>query len=202
MSREAVVDYVRETGHSRFPFSPGGDLDEVTGVVFAKELLDALLRNPDAPIVWDTLQHEILTVPDTLSLPKLLQTFQESHRHLALVVDEYGTVQGIATLEDVLEEIVGDIRDESDTLADDIRERVDGSMIVRGSVDLRQLSSRLGVVWHPEEDVSSVGGLLTEKLERIPVPGDSIAWNGYELKVISADRHKTRWLSVRKVDDA
>jgi CBS domain containing-hemolysin-like protein len=201
MSREEVIDCVRETGHSRFPYSPSGDLADVTGVVFAKELLDSLLRDPGPEIDWDGIRHDILTVPDTLSLPKLLRTYQETYRHLALVVDEYGSVAGICTLEDVLEEIVGDIRDESDTPSDDIRERRDGAIIVRASVDLRQLSERLGVVWQPEADISSIGGLVTEKLERIPAVGDSISWNGYRLEVISADRRRVRWVAVSKAEE-
>ncbi|MEM7196689.1 MAG: transporter associated domain-containing protein, partial [Pseudomonadota bacterium] len=77
-------------------------------------------------------------------------------------------------------------------------ENPDGSLTVKGSVDLRQLSAKLGVVWHPESDATSVGGLVSEKLERIPKAGDSIKWNGYQLEVVSADRRRARWLQVRK----
>jgi CBS domain containing-hemolysin-like protein len=160
--------------------------------------LDWFLQNPQEQIDWDTLQHEILVVPENITLPTLLATFQESHRHLALVVDEYGSVEGIAALEDVLEEVVGDIRDESDLPADDIRERSDGTLIVRAEVDLRQLSSRLGIVWQPSIDATSVGGLVTEELERIPSLGDSISWNGFRIRVIRADRRRARWLSVEE----
>jgi CBS domain containing-hemolysin-like protein len=93
---------------------------------------------------------------------------------------------------------VGDIRDESDLPADDIRERSDGTLIVRAEVDLRQLSSRLGIVWQPSSDVTSVGGLVSEELERIPSVGDSIFWNGFRIRVIRADRRRARWLSVTK----
>lgn len=196
MSRPEIIEYVRDCGHSRFPYSPTGEIDNVTGVVFTKELLDWFLHHPQEQIDWEALQHEILVVPENISLPKLLTTFQESHRHLALVVDEYGSVEGIAALEDVLEEVVGDIRDESDVPADDIRERPDGALIVRASVDLRQLSSRLGIVWQPSIDATSVGGLVTEELERIPLVGDSISWNGFRIRVIRADRRRARWLSV------
>lgn len=198
MSRDDALDYVRQRGHSRFPFTPTGELDDATGVVLTKELLDWLLEHDESKIDWDELQHEILVVPDTVSLPQLLRTFQESHRHLALVVDEYGSVEGVATLEDVIEEVVGDIRDESDSPADDIRERPDGVLLVRGTVDLRQLSARLGIAWEPEIDVASVGGLASETLERIPAVGDVISWNGYQIEVIRADRRRARWLSVRK----
>ena len=198
MPRQDVVDYVRNSGHSRFPFSANGDLDDAKHVVLAKQLFDWLLQHPGDSIDWKALTHEILVVPESLSLPKLLHTYQESHRHLALVVDEYGDVQGIATLEDVLEEVVGDIRDESDSPADDVRQRADGSLLVKGTVDLRQLCATLGVVWQPQQEVASIGGLVTETLERIPVPGDSISWNGYRIEVLRADRTKARWLRVVK----
>ena len=198
MSRSEVIDYVRKSGHSRFPFSSDGNLDEAKHVVLAKQLFDWLLENPRKDIDWASLAHEILVVPESLTLPKLLHTFQESHRHLSLVVDEYGGVQGIVTLEDVLEEVVGDIRDESDSPADEIRKRADGSVVVKGSVDLRQLSSILEVPWQPAEDVASVGGLVTETLERMPKVGDSIEWNGFRIEVLRADRTKARWLRVVK----
>ena len=196
LTRQEAIEVVRATGHSRFPYSPSGDIDDVSGIVFAKELLDWLLEHPDGDIDWPALVRDALIVPGNILLPKLMRTFQDSHRHLALVVDEYGSVLGIATLEDVIEEIVGDIRDESDQPADDIRERRDGALIVRGSVDLRQLSARLGIDWQPEVDVTSIGGLVSETLERIPRTGDSIRWGDYRITVIRADRRRARWLSV------
>ena len=133
-----------------------------------------------------------------LEIARYLLAEMESLGFDDVSVDEYGSVEGIATLEDVLEEVVGDIRDESDLPADDMRSRADGSLIVRGSVDLRQLSARLGIVWQPEAKVASVGGLIAENLERIPIVGDSISWNGYRISVIRADRTRARWVKVEK----
>lgn len=199
MRRDAVIRLVRETGHSRFPFTPSDDLDDVSGVVLVKTLLDWLLQNPDDPIDWAAISRDTLIVPDTAPLPKMLRTFQESRRHLAIVVDEYGSVQGIATLEDLLEEIVGDIRDESDQPADDIRSQTDGSLLVRASVDLRQLSAKLAVPWEPETEAITIGGLVTEILERIPVAGDTIEWNGYRIEVLQADRRHARLVAIKKM---
>jgi len=198
MDREATLSLLRKSGHSRFPFSTTGNLDDIKGVVLAKELLEWLLVNDDKKIDWESLTHEALIVPDSVSLPQLLRTYQESHRHLAIVVDEYGTVEGLATLEDVIEEVVGDIRDESDSPKDDIRTRADGTLLVRATVDLRQISSKLNIAWQPESEVSTIGGLVTETLERIPGVGDSIAWKDYRIEVIRADRRRARWLSIRK----
>lgn len=198
MERDSVIRFLHETGHSRYPLTTGEDLDDVSGVVFAKELFYWLLQNDAERIDWDSLRHEALVVPHSSRLPQLLRTYQESHRHLAIVVDEYGGVEGIVTLEDVLEEIVGDILDESDDPLDEFSEQADGVLVVNASVDLRKLSARLGLDWDPVLEVSTVGGLVTEVLERIPSVGDSIIWQGYRITVLKADRRRTRTLSVQK----
>ena len=196
MSREDVLARLRDTGHSRFPYSPTGDLDDVTGIVFAKELLHWLLESDAGEIAWDDIQQEPIVVPESTELPRLLRTFQDTRRHMAIVVDEYGGVEGIVTLEDVLEEIVGEIDDESDRPRKDILRRDDGSLIVKGTADLRKISSALGIAWEPEEDVTTVGGLVAENLERIPVAGDSITWHEYTITVLRADRQRARVLRI------
>jgi CBS domain containing-hemolysin-like protein len=198
MDRHEAIKLVRESGHSRFPFSPTAHLSDVSGVVLAKDLLYWLLEHDDDQIDWEAIRKDALVVPDSVPLPQLLHTYQESQRHLAIVVDEYGSVEGVATMEDVLEEIVGDIRDESDLPVDDFREQADGTLLVRGRVDLRKLSDELGTTWDPNTDVSTIGGLVTETLERIPVVGDSIDWNGRQVEVLRANRRRARLLRVSK----
>ena len=198
MDRYEAIELIRKSGHSRFPFSPTAHLSDVSGVVLAKDLLYWLLEHDDDQIDWEAIRKDALVVPDSVPLPQLLHTYQDSHRHLAIVVDEYGTVEGVATLEDVLEEIVGDIRDESDLPADDFREQADGTLLVRGRVDLRKLSEQLGTRWNPNIDVSTIGGLVTETLERIPVVGDTIDWNGHQVEVLRVDRRRAKLLRVSK----
>ncbi len=198
MSRDKALSVVRATGHSRFPYSPTGEIDDITGVLLVKELLHWKLTNDSETVDWESLRQDALVVPESLPLPRLLRMFQESHRHMAIVVDEYGSVKGIATLEDVLEEIVGDIFDESDRPSKDIVRRKDGAMYVKANVDLRKLSAALGVAWEPESEVTTVGGLVTERLERIPSVGDSVEWNGYWITVLRADRQRATMVSVRE----
>ncbi|MBT8131842.1 MAG: hemolysin family protein [Gammaproteobacteria bacterium] len=198
MSRAHAAEVVRRTGHSRFPLSPTDDIKDSNAMVLAKELLDWLLTNQDDEIDWDAIRRDILIVPETTALLRLLRNFQEAYRHLAVVVNEYGDVVGIATMEDVIEEIVGDIRDESDAPAEEFTERDDGALLVLATVDLRRLSARLGVPWQPDVGVSTIGGLVTEVLERIPRPGDSIAWNNYRIEVVRADRRRVRLLAIHK----
>ena len=202
LDRETVLKVMQDSGHSRFPVTTGNELDQVTGIVLAKELLQWLLRNPDRDIDWDRLQHAPLIVPDHTPLQQLLRTFQEARRHLAIVVDEHGTVLGVVTLEDVLEEVVGEIIDESDTQQLDIRKRPDGTLMVAATVDLRRLAAHLEVPWDPDSEAATIGGLVTETLERIPVPGDSVSWNGYCIRVEQADRRRVRQVSVQPDRDA
>ena len=198
MNRSEAVELIRESGHSRFPFTPTEHLSDVSGVVLAKDLLYWLLQHDDAEIDWEAISKDALVVPESVPLPQLLHTYQDSHRHLAVVVDEYGTVEGVATLEDVLEEIVGDIRDESDLPADDIRVLSDGTLLVRGRVDLRKLCDKLDITWEPNSEVSTIGGLVTETLERIPVAGDTISWSGYRIEVLRADERHAKLLRIHK----
>jgi len=145
MRRDEVVNIVRNSGHSRFPYSPTSNLGDVAGVVLAKDLLYWLLQHDTPEIDWDSVRKEVLVIPESAPLPQLLRTYQDSQRHLAIVVDEYGSVEGIVTLEDVLEEIVGEIDDESDLPAVDIRETSDGALLVNARVDLRKLSDKLAI---------------------------------------------------------
>jgi CBS domain containing-hemolysin-like protein len=197
MDRDAIVRHVRETGHSRFPFTATGDLNDTTGVILAKDLLAWIIEHDDGNIDWDALVLEPLIVPESVTLMQLLKTFQDSRRHLALVVDEYGTVEGIVTLEDVIEEIIGDVRDESDVQVEEMTESGDGSLIVSADVDLRRLCGRLGVIWEPTGQASTIGGLVTEQLDRIPIVGDRLEWNGFVIEVTQADRRRPRTLVVR-----
>ncbi|MDH3417796.1 MAG: hemolysin family protein [Gammaproteobacteria bacterium] len=198
MSRREAMEFVQQTGHSRFPFSPTRDLKDVSGVVLAKDLLYWLLHHDTDDIDWGSLTKEALIVPPSVPLIQLLRMYQDKRRHLAIIIDEYGTVEGIATLEDVLEEIVGDIFDESDLPMREFHELADGSFIVRATVDLRKLSAKLAVSWDPAIAASTIGGFVTEKLERIPRAGDAISWKGYLIEVLRADKRRAKLLHIRK----
>ena len=201
MGRDDAMRMVIETGHSRFPFSPTHDVNDVTGVVLTKTLLVWLLQHEGEEVDWDAIYRKSLIVPDTVLLPQQLRTFQESQRHLAIVVDEYGGIDGIVTLEDVLEEVVGDIRDESDAPEIAFHDRADDTVVVRAEVDLRKLSAKLGIPWQHDVGVSTIGGLVTETLECIPAVGDAISWNGYRIVVVKASARHPEILSISKESD-
>jgi CBS domain containing-hemolysin-like protein len=176
---------MRQSGHSRFPFSPTGRADDISGVVLAKELLFAMYDHPEL-IPWQDVVRETLFVPETIQLNVLLQSFRNARKHIAVAVDEYGGTQGIVTLEDVLEELVGDIIDESDRLVQEISLQPDGSYQALATVEMRRLVSELGIQGDIDEDVVTLTGLLAGKLERVPVSGDVVEWNGYQFEVLSA----------------
>ena len=199
-SRGEVIDTIRRSGHSRFPFSPTDDLDDLSGIVLAKELLQAL--NADhQDIPWHDLVKVPLIIPPSRRLDSLLQAFRAVRRHMAIVVDEYGGTEGIVTLEDVLEELVGDIIDESDRPIEEITQLADGSLQVTGAVEMRKLSGRLGVVWDQDYGVNTLGGLLTTLLDRVPREGDSVVWERYQLEVLQASDTRAEVVLIRKADD-
>jgi len=197
-TRQQIMKTLSQSGHSRFPFSTTDDLDQVSGVVLAKELLLRLQESADETIDWSRLVHAPLVVPETAPLDSLLRTFKQARRHIAIVVDEYGDVQGIVTFEDVLEEIVGDIFDESDRPTEDLWPQDDGSSHALGTIELRKLCRVLGIQLPPDTEVSRLGGLVTELLGRIPVTGDTVEWNDCRLEVLSASQWSAELVSIKK----
>jgi CBS domain containing-hemolysin-like protein len=198
---EQVLKTIRDSGYSRFPYSSSGDLDEIVGVVYAKEVLSQLVDSESATIKWRTLVHDAIVVPETVALDSMLRTFREKRRHMAVIVDEYGDIQGVVTLEDVLEEVVGDIFDESDLPREDLWQRPDGTISAFGTAELHRICRILGVHVQRDVEYSTVGGLLSESLGRIPREGDTIDWQGHRLTVLSAGRRGVDLVSVVPLEE-
>jgi CBS domain containing-hemolysin-like protein len=196
-STEQVLDAVRKSEHTRLPVYDGTP-DNVVGVIFAKDLVALAAGLADPAARWQDLMRPATFVPETKTLDSLLRDFQRGPSHLAVVVDEFGGTAGIITLEDVLEEIVGEIRDEHDAgEAPAIREE-NGKYWVDGRVTLDDLSAALGSpVTHP--DVSTVSGLIYSTLGRVPRPGDELKLDGFRIVVERVDRRRvTRVLFERQ----
>jgi len=191
-----VMRTIGQSGYSRFPYSPSGDLDQVVGVVFAKEILSQLVDARSDTINWQSLVHESIVVPETVALDSLLRTFRQRRRHMALVVDEYGDFQGIVTLEDVIEEVVGDIFDESDLPHEDIWQHPNGTVRAFGSAELHRVCRVLNVEMPEDIEIATLGGLLSESLGRIPTQGDTLDWRGYRLTVMSAGKRGAELISI------
>lgn len=197
-NRQQVLNTLKRSPYSRFPFSTTDKLDNVSGVVMAKELLFQLQEKCDEAIDWSCLVYEPIVVPESANLESMLRTFKETRRHLAIVVDEYGDIQGIVTLEDILEELVGDIVDESDRPIEDLWSQGDGSLHALGTIELRKLCRRLEIKLPPATEASRLGGLVMELLGRVPVKGDTVDWNDHRLEVLSASQWSAELVSIRK----
>lgn len=191
---EENLELIRRTGHSRFLFTADSDLDKVEGVILVKALLFQLRQTPDHAD-YKSLLAPLVVVPATMPLERVLRTFQEERRHLAIVVDEYGGTQGIITLEDVLEEIVGEIEDESDRIDPAIIRRPDESLVCRGWAETRKVFELLGI----DEDVEmvSIGGFVAELVGRVPQTGDTVTWNGYQFTVLRATARRAERIEIR-----
>ncbi len=190
------LQVIRDSGHSRFPFTPTGELDDVDGVVLAKDLLFI----DEGDVQWEELKHPLLVVPEGKPLDQALRTFQEERKHLAVVVDEYGGTQGVVTLEDVLEEIVGEIEDETDPVEKMIVKRQDGVLVCRGRAEMRKLFRVLGI--DERVDVVTVAGFVAEQLRRVPVVGDSAEWKNLRFRVTKATRRRAERIEVQQVTEA
>ena len=194
---EQNLAVIRKTGHSRFPYTPDGNLDSAKGVVLVKELMFRL-RDTETVNLGEIVRPMIV-IPSTTPLEGLLRTFQEERRHLAVVVDEYGGTQGLVTLEDVLEEIVGEIEDESDRVDPSIVRRGKDVIICRGLAETRKVFELLGI----EESTESVtmAGFVAELVGRVPQAGDSVEQGGFRYSVIRASARRAERIEVRKLGE-
>jgi CBS domain containing-hemolysin-like protein len=197
-SRAEIIAAMQESGYSRFPFTPTRELDDASGIVLARELLFYMQRHPEGPIDWGSLLREPLVVPATKPANMLLRTFREAASHMAFVVDEYGGLGGVVTLEDVLEEVVGDIVDESDAPEPDVWRQSDGSLHVLAGVDLRRVCALLAIEWVPDFEVASVGGFVADNLGRVPAKGDRVVWRDFDFEVLAASPTRAELIAIRR----
>ncbi|HEV8265963.1 MAG TPA: hemolysin family protein [Gemmatimonadales bacterium] len=195
-STEEVLDAFRQSEHARLPVFDGTP-DNIVGVVFAKDLVSVAMGLAEAGTAWHAVMRPAAFVPETKTLDSQLRDFQGAPAHLAIVVDEFGGTAGLITREDILEEIVGEIRDEHDVDAAPSIRREGKRFWVDGRVSLDELSEALGGTFtHP--DVSTVGGLIYSVLGRVPRPGDELTLDGYRVVVERVERRRVTQVSFEK----
>jgi CBS domain containing-hemolysin-like protein len=197
-SLDENLDLVRDSGHSRFPYTHDGNLDKAEGIVLTKDLLFRL-RDGEA-IDFKAIAAPLIVVPTSAGLERVLRIFQEERRHMAIVVDEYGGTQGLITLEDVLEEIVGEIEDESDRVDPSIVRRGPDHLMCRGLSETRKVFELL----HLEEETESVtmAGFFADLVGRVPRNGDSVDWHGFRFSVVRASARRAERIEVKKIEPA
>lgn len=184
-----VLNEVIEIGYSRYPVYHEQP-DEIIGIVHVRDLLELYHTQGRDALVRAAMSSPTL-VPETTRASLLLTTFRKNQRHMAIVVSELGSVEGVVTLEDVLEEIVGDILDENDEIeAQAITVRDDGSLLIDGSLPIDLLKQRLEIDELPDEDFhqfDTLAGFVLSLLGRIPQPGEWMSWNGWRFEIMDMD---------------
>lgn len=192
---EDILPAVIEAGHSRYPVI-GEDRDQVVGILLAKDLLRYFIDGGRSNFDIKEVLRPAAFIPESKRLSELLKEFRASHHHMAIVVDEYGGVSGLVTIEDVLEQIVGDIGDEYDTDEDlDIRKEGERQFSVKGTTRIEEFNQYFGTGFS-DEDFDTIGGLVISYLSRLPRRGETFTLDGMEFRVLRADRRRLDLLRV------
>jgi CBS domain containing-hemolysin-like protein len=190
------LDIAEKTRYSRFPVCEGGDLDKTRGVVHIKDLYAMRLKARSAADLLPVARR-LIYIPETAHLEKLLSLFLDRKLHLAIVVDEYGGTVGMVTLENILEELVGQIQDEFDQEKPLLSRLDEKSWELSGSLPLHELAELVGIPLQ-EEGITTVSGWVTHKLGGFPRSGQNVAIGAYDLHVESMDRMRVARLKLVK----
>jgi putative hemolysin len=196
---ERVVDLIIESGHSRYPVYRER-LDQVVGVLYAKDLFRTYRERGREFRLAELVRKDVFFVAERHKIGALLKEMQSRRVHLAVVTDEFGGTAGLITLEDILEEIVGDIQDEHDREEPEVRATGAGRFEAEGSVSLHHLEEVVGVPLKPDDSTSdSLGGLLVETAGRVPAPGERIELSGLRFTVLDSDARKVERVEITRV---
>ena len=197
-----LMKLVVESGHSRFPVH-GEDRDEIMGILLAKDLLRGMVADGGPSTVRELLRPAVL-IPESKRLNVLLKEFRLSRNHMAIVVDEHGGVAGLVTIEDVLEQIVGEIDDEHDDAEDPnalIAAQADGKFVVDALTPIEDFNERFGADFDDDE-YDTIGGLITAAIGHLPEAGEELTLGHYVFRVSSADTRRVHAFHVGVLGDA
>ncbi|MEM1187678.1 MAG: transporter associated domain-containing protein [Pseudomonadota bacterium] len=195
-SLESILPQITRSGHSRYPVI-GDSPDDVLGILLTKDLLPQILADDAGSFDIRGLLRQTVVVPESKRLNVLLREFRENRNHMAIVIDEYGGVAGLVTIEDVLEEIVGEIEDETDETEDQfIRRITDDDFFVRALTPIEDFNEYFATKLSNEE-FDTIGGLVMHAFGHVPTRNEVTHIEGYEFKVINADQRKIHSLRLR-----
>ena len=195
-SPEALLPVIIDSGHSRFPVI-GDDRDEIVGILLAKDLLRYFARHDEYFSIRDYMRPPVF-VPESKRLNVMLRDFRASHNHMAIVVDEYGGVSGLVTIEDVIEQIVGEIDDEHDVEEDSyVLAESDSRFIVKALMPIEEFNEYFGTNFS-DESYDTIGGLVMHELGRLPRRGEVLDYGGFRFKVQRASRRRIDVLQVTR----
>ena len=191
-----LMKQVVASGHSRFPVH-GEDKDEILGILLAKDLLRGVVADNAASSIHDLLRPVVL-IPESKNLNVLLREFRQSRNHMAIVIDEYGGVAGLVTIEDVLEQIVGEIDDEHDDASDEgllIAAQADGQFVVDALTPSADFNARFDADFDDDE-YDTIGGLVTAEIGHLPEAGETLTLGRFSFRVARADARRLQALHV------
>jgi putative hemolysin len=192
---EKIIKIVTEEGYSRIPVYVD-TIDHVVGIIYTKDLI-TLLENRDLIVLQDIIRPAYF-VPDSKKISQLMREFQQKKIHLAIVVDEFGGTQGIITMEDILEEIVGEIHDEYDEVLKEVETSADGAFLVNARLPITQFNARFGCDIPEDFDYETVGGFLYKLTGRIPDLNETIQHKNLTFTVVTKSERRMRQIKVRK----
>lgn len=199
-SLEEILPQITRAAHSRYPVI-GDSPDDILGILLAKDLLPLLMSDDPAGFKLESVLRPTVVVPESKRLNVLLREFRENRNHMAIVIDEYGGVAGLVTIEDVLEEIVGDIEDETDVETDRfIRKISDSDYFIKALTPIEDFNEHFGTEFSDEE-FDTIGGLVIQALGHMPTRNETAVVGDYEFQVINADQRKIHSLRMRPVAD-
>lgn len=198
VSIEEVIHQIIEDGHSRIPVFEE-DLDHIVGIIYAKDILK-FWEKEDSRTSPREIARKAYFIPETMNLESLLREFKRKKVHIAIVVDEYGGTSGIITIEDLIEEVFGEIEDEYDTEEQRLVPLDDGWVLVDGRLEIEELEEHLNMEV-PKENFESVGGFIFHLIGRVPREGETIEYPGLEIKIEAADDRKIERVKIRKTPD-
>ncbi|MBI5755446.1 MAG: HlyC/CorC family transporter [Nitrospirae bacterium] len=192
---EKVIDYVVECGFSRFPVYDGA-LDDIKGILYEKDLLE--IKDKLQDIKLKDLIRPVYFVPETKKIDALLRELQRRRMHMAIVINEYGNVEGLVTMEDIIEEIVGEIEDEYDFEDRPVKILKDGSMIIDASLPIRDLIEQHNLAFEESEEYETIAGLVLTQLQRMPRGGEIVKYGDYKITIVDIEGKRISKVKLEK----
>jgi CBS domain containing-hemolysin-like protein len=195
-SLDEIIQVVTQTTYTKLPVYDN-DLDQILGIIHVKDLLRVLSQQGEQEFNLRSLLRDPLYVPETLPVNELLHKFRQQHQHIAIVMDEYGGTAGLVTLEDLLEEIVGEVSDPFDETTPEIQTLADGTLLIDGLTLIEEVNQQLGLELHnPHYD--TIAGYMMGRLGRIPKVGDTVEKGGVSIRVEAMDGLRIASLSIKR----